>query len=302
MEIDRRAFLSSLLVLAAGCTGQSSRITVGSKNFTEQLILGEMLAQYLERSTGLPIDRRFYLAGTYICHQALLAGRIDMYVEYTGTALAAVLKEQPFAGHEKVYEDVKREYRRRFDLDVMAPLGFNNSFAIVMRGPDARKLGVKTLSAVAQYSSQLRMGVGYEFMERRDGYQGLVKTYGLKFAEPPRVMDLGLLYRALGNRQVDLVAGSNTDGLIAALDLVVLEDDRNYFPPYDAVPIVRRETLDKHSEVRTALERLGGRLSAEEMRRLNYAVDGEKQDASRVVSDFLTRKNFFAANISGWQK
>jgi len=270
-----------------GCRPHFGGLTVGSKNFTEQLILGELLAQYLEQQLKIAVDRRFYLAGTYICHQALLAGRIDTYVEYTGTALAAVLKEKPFSDHAQVYELVKREYARRFGLEVMPPLGFDNSFAMVMRGDDARAKHLTKLSQLAPFAPQMRMGVGYEFLERPDGYKGLVARYDLKFAEAPRVMDLGLLYRALESRQVDIVAGSNTDGLIAALGLVVLEDDLHYFPPYDAVPIVRRVALQKYSGLRTAFDRLGGRISAEQMRRMNYAVDGEKKDASGVVREFL---------------
>ncbi len=237
--IDRRAFVSGLFLLAAGCRSSSHDIVVGSKNFTEQLILGEMFAQMLEQSCHAAVDRRFYLAGTYICQQAILAGRIDVYPEYTGTALAAVLKQKASGDAAQVYEEVKREYQQKFGLDVMPPLGFDNSFAMVMRGEDARSLGLTKLSQLAPEAPKLKLGVGYEFLERQDGYQGLVRAYDLRFAEAPRVMDLGLLYRALQNRAVDIVAGSNTDGLIAALGLVVLDDDRHYFPPYDAVPIVR---------------------------------------------------------------
>jgi osmoprotectant transport system substrate-binding protein len=288
--MDRRNFLAALALLLSGCKPKSSGLTVGSKNFTEQLVLGELLAQYLGRFTAAPIDRRFYLAGTYICHQALLSGRIDMYVEYTGTALVAILKEKPVSDHAAVFNTVKDLYSRRFGLEVFPSLGFDNTFAMVMRGNDARRLHLKTLSDAAAVSSQLRLGVGYEFLERPDGYKGLAAKYDFKFAETPRVMDLGLLYRALQNNQVDMVAGSNTDGLIAALDLVVLEDDRHYFPPYDAVPIVRRETLERHPEVGAALQKLSGRISAEDMRRMNYAVDGEKKDAALVVKDFLAQK------------
>jgi osmoprotectant transport system substrate-binding protein len=290
--MDRRSFLSALALLVSGCMPKSPGLTVGSKNFTEQLVLGELLAQYLGRFTSEPIDRRFYLAGTYICHQALLAGRIDMYVEYTGTALVAILKEKPASDHAAVFNTVKDLYSRRFGLEVLPSLGFDNTFAMVMRGNHARSLRLKTLSDAAAISSQLRLGVGYEFLERPDGYNGLASKYGFKFAETPRVMDLGLLYRALQNNQVDIVAGSNTDGLIAALDLVVLEDDRHYFPPYDAVPIVRRATLERHPEVRVALQKLSGHISAEGMRRMNYAVDGEKKDAALVVKDFLLRQSF----------
>jgi osmoprotectant transport system substrate-binding protein len=286
--MDRRSFLAALALLLSGCAPKHSGLTVGSKNFTEQLVLGELLAQYLGRFCALPIDRRFYLAGTYICHQALLAGRIDMYVEYTGTALVAILKEKPVSDHVEVFNTVKELYSRRFRLEVLPSLGFDNTFAMVMRGSDARRLRLKTLSDAAAISSQLRLGVGYEFIERPDGYKGLAAKYGFKFKEAPRVMDLSLLYRALQNNQVDMVAGSNTDGLIAALDLVVLEDDRHYFPPYDAVPIVRREMLERHPEVAAALQKLSGRITAEDMRRMNYAVDGEKKDAAAVVKNFLT--------------
>jgi osmoprotectant transport system substrate-binding protein len=290
--MDRRSFLSLLALLLSGCMPRSSGVTVGSKNFTEQLVLGELLAQYLGRFCALPIDRRFYLAGTYICHQALLAGRIDMYVEYTGTALVAILKEKPVSDHAAVFNTVKDLYARRFGLEVLHSLGFDNTFAMVMRGADARRLRLKSLSDAAAISPQLRLGVGYEFLERPDGYKGLAAKYNLKFSEAPRVMDLGLLYRALQNNQVDIVAGSNTDGLIAALDLLVLEDDQHYFPPYDAVPIVRRETLERHPEITTALQKLSGRITADDMRRMNYAVDGEKKDAAVVVKDFLARSAY----------
>lgn len=293
--LDRRQFLSGLALLLAGCTSKGNRITVGSKNFTEQLILGELLALVLKQVSTVPVEKRLYLAGTYICQQALLAGRIDTYVEYTGTALAAILKQRYEGGDARqVYELVKSEYRKKFNLVVMPPLGFNNSFVLVMRGPEARRDGIQTISHLARRAPQLRLGVGYEFLERQDGYPGLVRTYGLHFAEEPRVMDLGLLYRALESKQVDVVAGSNTDGLIAALHLAVLEDDRHYFPPYDAVPIVRHPTLERHPEARTALERLRGRITADDMRDMNYAVDGQKQDATAVAKAFLMREHLLA--------
>jgi osmoprotectant transport system substrate-binding protein len=292
MTMDRRTFLSAaILSTAAGCRPRNS-LVLGSKNFTEQLLLGELLAQYLESNRTGEIERRFYLAGTYICHQALLAGRIDMYVEYTGTAMAAVLKEKPSPGREQVFETVKREYAQRFRLEVLPSLGFDNSFAIVMRGEDSRRAGVSSLSQLAQIAPGLRIGVGYEFLEREDGYRGLARTYGLSFAEAPRVMDLGLLYRALETRQIDVAVGSNTDGLIQALNLVVLGDDRNYFPPYEAVPIVRASVLTRYPQVRAAMLRFAGSISAEDMRRMNYAVDGEKQDASAVAREYLARKHF----------
>jgi len=289
--MNRRSFLSGLVLLLAACAPRMRGIAVGSKNFTEQLVLGELLAQYLESVCHTPVERRFYLAGTYICHQALLAGRIDVYVEYTGTALAAILKQNASGDSQAVYEQMKEDYHRKFGLDVMPPLGFNNSFAMVMRGDEARRLGVSTLSQLARVAPQLRLGVGYEFLERQDGYKGLVSTYGLKFAEAPRVMDLSLLYRALQNKSVDVVAGNNTDGLIAALGLVVLEDDKHYFPPYDAVPIIRPQLFQECPAVRAAFERLAGRITADDMRQMNYAVDAEKKDAAEVARAFLLREH-----------
>ncbi len=286
--MDRRLFLSAgLALLAAGCTPRRNEIVVGSKNFTEQLILGELLAQLLGRTCHAPVERRFYLAGTYICQQAILSGRIGTYVEYTGTALSAVLKENYSGNPGAVYEQVKAAYKQRFNLDVMAPLGFNNTFAMVIRGDDARRMAITTLSQLATYAPQMKLGVGYEFLERKDGYQGLVRIYNLKFAEAPRVMDLGLLYRALENRSVDIVAGNNTDGLIEALGLVVLEDDRHYFPPYEAVPIAKPQLLQYFPASQAAFDELAGRITADQMRKMNYAVDGRKEDAAQVVSQFL---------------
>ena len=287
--LDRRAFITGSMALVAmtACRTAKSGIVVGCKNFTEQLILGEIFQQMLEHDCRVPVDGRFYLAGTYICQQAILAGRIDIYPEYTGTALAAVLKQKASGDAAQVYDQVKQEYRQRFDLDVFPPLGFNNSFAMVMRGDDAQRLGLTKLSQLAAEAPHMRLGVGYEFLERADGYNGLVRAYDLKFAEAPRVMDLGLLYRALQNRAVDIVAGSNTDGLIAALGCVVLDDDRHYFPPYDAVPIARPQMLQSFPAAAGVFERLAGRISAEEMRRMNFAVDGEKRDAAAVARGFL---------------
>jgi osmoprotectant transport system substrate-binding protein len=279
------------ILLLAGCNSERNGIVVGSKNFTEQAVLGEVLAQYIEKKTGLPVERRFYLAGSYICHQSLLADRIDLYPEYTGTALTAILKEKPSGSSAEVYQKVKDEYARRFNVEVTGPLGFNNSFALVIRGADARRLHVRTLTEAEKYAPQWRMGVGYEFLERPDGFRGLAGTYNLHFAEPPRVMDLGLLYRALDEKQVDVIVGSATDGLIQAHDLVVLEDDRHYFPPYDAVPLVRQDTLARYPALGSALADLAGKITAEDMRRLNFAVDGEHRDLQKVVAAFLKEKH-----------
>src|SRR6266480_7291123 len=286
----RKLSILALALTLAACAPRENRIVVGSKNFTEQLILGEIIAQQIETQTHLAAERRFYLAGSYICHQAILGGRIDIYPEYTGTALTAILKQNPEGNREQVFNRVKNEYAHRFDLAVGAPLGFNDTFAIEIRGEEARRLGLKTISQVAGYTPQWRAGFGYEFMERPDGYQGLVATYGLHFAAPPRIMDLGLLTRALKDKQVDMIAGNATDGLIPALDLFVLEDDRHYFPPYEAVSILRNELVTKHPEVKQALDDLAGKISDDDMRQLNYAVDGQHRDVKEVVQEFLKRK------------
>ena len=284
------ATISAMLALASCAKARRDEFVVGSKNFTEQAILGELIAQHLEAHTHLHVVRRFYLNGTYICQQALLAGRIDTYVEYTGTALTAILKEPPITDRAAAFERVHDGYAERFNLVVMPPLGFNNTFAIVVRGPDARRLGIRTLSQAVPFTPQWRAGFGYEFMERPDGYAGLAATYGLRFASPPRIMDLGLLYRALLEKQVDIVAGNSTDGLLAARDLSILEDDKRYFPPYEAVPIVRSRALEAHPEARAALLELAGKITDHEMQQMNYAVDGQRRDAADVVREFLHGK------------
>jgi osmoprotectant transport system substrate-binding protein len=283
--------LSVSALLWSSCTSShSERVVVGSKNFTESLILGELLAQQIEANTHLKVERRFYLAGTYICQQALLAGRIDIYPEYTGTALTAILKQKVGGDEAEVYQRVKNEYEARLGLTLGPPFGFNDTFAMEIRGDDARRLGVKTLSQAAAFAPQWRAGFGYEFMERPDGYAGLAAAYGLHFAAPPRVMDLGLLAPALKARQIDIAAGNATDGLILALDLFVLEDDRHYFPPYQAVAVIRQQTEQQHHEIARAIAALGGKISDREMQQLNYALDGQHRDVKDVAHEFLRSK------------
>jgi osmoprotectant transport system substrate-binding protein len=287
-------FGASLLlagVLASCGANRNGAIVVGSKNFSEQALLGEILAQQIEGQTHLPVIRRFYLAGSYICQQALLAGRVDTYVEYTGTALTAILKDPIASDRDAVFRRVRDEYAQRFHFEVMPSLGFENTFAIVVRGEDARSLNLKTISDAARYAPQWRAGFGFEFSERPDGYEGLARVYGLRFAEAPRILDLGLLYRALLEKQVDLVAGNSTDGLLAARDLAMLEDDKHYFPPYDAVTIVRQQALGEHPELRAALAALSGKISTAEMQKMNYEVDGEHRDIADVAREFLHAKN-----------
>lgn len=249
-------------------------------------MLAELLAQHIEAKTGIPVIRKTNLGGTLLVHKALLAGELDLYVEYTGTALTAVLNEAPQGTSVDVYNQVKQLYAERFHLEVTEPLGFENTFALVIRGDDAKNLNIRTISDLVSVAPKWRAGVGYEFLERPDGLPGLSARYNLHFAESPKVMDLGLIYRALVDRQVDAVVGNSTDGLIDALSLVALVDDRRYFPPYDAVPVVRQATLAQFPQLRPALADLGGKLSAADIRRLNYAVDAQHQDAAAVVRQF----------------
>jgi len=313
--------IGSSLAIVGCAPPRSSRITIGAKNFTEQVVLGELLAQEIEAvfaQEGKPdyrVERRFYLAGSYLCQQALVSGRIDGYVEYTGTALTAILKQPlPPVGHRDaaaVAATISRIYRDRYKIEVGPGLGFEDTFAMVIRGEDAKRLGVKTISDVArlQNSSTVagptsqnrdvgqsdsggieRLGVGYEFEERPDGLKGLEAMYGLRFEGSPRVMDLGLLYRALAAGQVDMVAGNSTDGPIRALGFVVMADDRHYFPPYEAVPLVREDSVAKHPEIQTAIVRLAGEVSADEVRAMNDAVDAPHRDVGDVVREFRKAK------------
>src|SRR5437667_774804 len=269
-----------------------SKITIGSKVFTEQVVRAELLAQHIEARTGIPVIRKTNLGGTLLVHKALLSGDLDLYVEYTGTALTAVLNEAPQGTSADVYNRVKKLYSERFHLEVTEPLGFENTFAMVIRGDDAKNLHIRTLSDLASVAPKWRAGVGYEFLERPDGLPGLSARYNLHFAGSPKVMDLGLIYRALVDHQVDVVAGNSTDGLIDSLGLVALADDRHYFPPYDAVPIVRQSTLAQFPQLRAALADLSGKLSAADIRRLNYAVDAQHQDAAAVVGAFRQSRGF----------
>jgi osmoprotectant transport system substrate-binding protein len=265
---------------------------VGAKNFTEQVVLGELLAQEIEAKSNVKVERRFYLAGSYICQQALVSGRIDAYVEYTGTALTAILKQPVDRNPHSVFNTVRTLYASRYQVTAAEPLGFENTFAMVIRGDDARRLHLSNLSQAAQFMPQWRLGVGYEFEQRPDGLPGMSAAYGLKFAGDPRTMDLGLLYRALNAHQVDIIAANSTDGPIQTFGLVALEDDKHYFPPYQAVPLVRNEALQRWPQIQTALNTLAGKISANDMRAMNEAIDGQHRDPAEVVHDFRARKGF----------
>lgn len=280
---------------------EASTIVIGSKNFTEQVILGELLAQQIESKTQIKVYRRFNLGGTFICHEAVKSGKIDGYFEYTGTALTAILHEAPISDRQKVYQIVKERYDREFNLEVMPPLGFNNVFAMMIRGEEAKRLQIKTLSEVAKYTPKWTAGFGYEFLERQDGYAGLSKTYGLKFAKIQQ-MELGLMYKALAEKKVDFIAGGGTDGLIPVLNLFVLEDDKKYFPPYEAVPVFNQSTLKKYPELRDAIDQLAGLISPEEMQNMNYQVDNQSRPAEEVVRDWLSSQKFSSNHLGDEKK
>ncbi|QYX31045.1 glycine betaine ABC transporter substrate-binding protein [Sphaerospermopsis torques-reginae] len=264
-------------------------ITIGSKNFTEQVILGEILAQTIENNTNLKVDRKLNLGGTFIAHEAVKAGKIAGYVEYTGTAFAAVLKEKTITDPQVVYERTKKAYQEKYNLTVMQPLGFENTYAMLIRAEDAKKLQVKTLSEIAKYTPQMQAGFGYEFLERADGYPGFSKTYGLKFANIKQ-MELGVMYQALKEKQVDFIATNSTDGLIQVLNLVMLEDDKKYFPPYEAVPVFNQEILEKYPELVETINKLAGKISTAEIQQMNYQVDNQSQPVEDVVREWLKSK------------
>ncbi len=268
---------------------------IGAKNFTEQVVLGELLAQEIEAEGGGPVERRFWLAGSYLCQQALISDRIDAYVEYTGTALTAILKQPLPPPSERgdtalVDATISKLYQQRYKVTVGPGMGFQDTFAMAVRGDDARRLGLRTISDVARVAPGWRLGVGYEFAERPDGLPGLAAAYGLHFAGSPRTMELGLLYRSLAAHQVDIVAGNSTDGAIQAMGFMTLADDRHYFPPYEAVPLVRDEALGRWPAMGRAVARLAGKITEGEMRAMNLAVEGGHQDPAAVVRTFRTGK------------
>jgi osmoprotectant transport system permease protein len=274
--------LSGLRRVQTPSITHANRAVIASKDFTESIILAEIAAQMLE-TRGVPVDRKFELGGN-LPHEALLSGTADLYPEYTGTCYAAILHHQPISDPRKVYDQVKQEYATNFNLDISQPLGFENTFAILVRGDDARRLNLKTISDAAPFIPTWRAGLGQDFKSRADGFPGFSKSYGLKFAEV-REMDLSLTYIALASKQVDLIAGNSTEGRIAQLDLFQLEDDHHYFPPYEAVYVVRKAAMSP--ELSDVLEKLTNAISTDEMRKLNYEVDGNKRDVKEVVRQWL---------------
>ena len=276
----------SLIALAAalGCGGEA--VGVGSKNFSENVFLGELIAQQIERRTDYAVERRLNLGGTFLCHQALLTGEIDVYPEYTGTALTAILEDDLIRDPEAAWKRVDSEYRRRFEARWMPPFGFNDTFAVLVREADAPP-ELRTISDLAKVAPQLTLGFNFEFGEREDGWAGLRQSYSLEFAEPPKTLDLNLVYQALRDRRIDVGIGNSTHGLIPALDLRMLEDDRDYFPPYDAAAVVRQEALERFPGLEEALAELTGAIDQERMREINRRLDVEKIPAAEAARRFL---------------
>lgn len=269
-----------------GCDRQH-RVVVGSKNFTEQVVLGEIIAQHVEHRLRVTVDRRLNLGGTLLAHQALVNGDLDLYPEYTGTAMSSILKLPAASEPVAVLQTLRTEYERRFRLQWLDPLGFNNTFAMVIRGEDSRQAKTYSLSDATKYGPGWKLGVGYEFQQRPDGLPGLLKTYPLPLKDSIQTMDLGLLYKALEQKQVDMVAGNATDGQLSVLDIQVLEDDKHYFPPYQAAIVVRSATLASRPELASVLKELSGKFSDAQMRTLNYQVDGQHRSIAEVAQDFL---------------
>jgi glycine betaine/choline ABC-type transport system substrate-binding protein len=279
--------IAGVMLTAVG--NERSAIRVGSKNFTEQIILGEIVAQLIESRTDVPVVRRLNLGGTFICDRAIRSGDIDFYVEYTGTAYTAIFKELPDTNPEQVLARARARYAEA-GITLLDPLGFENTFAILVRGDDARRLGLKSIADVRPLAGEWKAGFGYEFLQRADGFPGLASAYSLRFGTPPRAMDLSLIYRALAERQVDLIAGDATSGLIEAYDLAMLADTQRYFPPYDAVILARSAALLAHPALKDALSSLSGRITVADMRRMNHAVDAQRRDPADVAREFLNSR------------
>jgi glycine betaine/choline ABC-type transport system substrate-binding protein len=278
-------------VLISGCDLRDpDRVRIGSKNFTEQVIIGEIMAILLEENTDLRIDRRFNLAGTMVCFNSLRAGALDIYAEYTGTALSVILEEELRSDPDEVFEFVKSEYLERWNLHWLEPFGFDNAYTLTMRKRHAEKLGIRTISDLVEKAGELTAGFDAEFLNRSDGYPGLREIYGLEFRDRPRQMDPGLMYQAAAEERVDVICGFATDGRIPALELVILEDDKEFFPPYHAAPVVHGDLVEHRPRVVEVLSGLQGLIDDETMQYLNYEVDGKGRRPGDVAREFLAER------------
>jgi glycine betaine/choline ABC-type transport system substrate-binding protein len=281
--------MSIILIGITACGGGEKRVTIGSKEFTEQIILREMMAALIEGNSDIKTEQKF-LGGTLICFNSLKNGEIDLYAEYTGTALTAILKQEPMTNPQEVYDTVKDAFQEQYNLIWLKPLGFNNTYTLTMRREQAEQLGIQKISDLEPHKDDLESGFTHEFTERPDGYPGLIEHYGWELDQEPKGMDPGLMYKAIAEGDVDLICGFATDGRIPAFDLVMLEDDKQFFPPYYAAPVVRSDTLEKYPELESILNKLAGKLDNKAMGQLNYQVDEEGRKAAEVAMEFLQKQ------------
>jgi osmoprotectant transport system substrate-binding protein len=277
----------ALTAALGGCSGKDS-VTIGSKDFGENIVLGEMFAQLIEKHSDLSVDRKLNMGGTFICFEAIQKGDIDIYPEYTGTALTAQLKLDVISDPDEAYRVVAEEFDRQFGVKWLDPFGFNNTYTLAVTDAVYQQYGIETYSDLAEISEGLVFGAEHEFFDRQDGFDGLVEVYNMTFKGEPKKMNVSLKYQAIGNGDMDVTDAFATDGPIKQYNLKVLEDDKGFFPPYYAAPIVRKETLDKHPELEGILNMLAGRIDDEAMTELNYRIDVESHDIEVVAKDFLT--------------
>ena len=266
-------------------------IRIGSKNFTEQILLGEMVAHIIENHIDVPVKKKFNLGGTFVCFNALKSNELDIYVEYTGTGLTAILKEEAKSDPDSVYAIVKEKFKNKWKLIWLKPLGFNNTYTLTMRTEQADNLGITKISDLNNYTQALIPGFNHEFLERPDGYQGLIKHYGFEFSKKLKEMDTGLMYKAIAGKKVDVICGFATDGRIAAFNLVKLEDDKHFFPPYYAAPLVRADILIKYPQISYFLNQLNNQISNEEMAEMNFRVDEKGEKPKNVAVEFLKERD-----------
>jgi glycine betaine/choline ABC-type transport system substrate-binding protein len=276
-----------VLTFICGCQSSTKTITVGSKNFTEQIILGEIISQLVENQTDITVKRKFNLGGTFVCFTALKQGDIDIYPEYTGTGLTAILKREVVNDKNRVFDIVKDEFKKQFDLVWLKPLGLNNTYTITMRTTHSEELSIERISDLVKHQDVLRSGFTSEFLERPDGFEGLRKKYGIRFKIRPKELDPGLMYKAIQEKQIDVICGFATDGRIPAYNLKILQDDNNFFPPYYAAPVIRQKTIDAFPELKTVINKLSGLITDLEMSEMNFSVDQEGKKVQSVARNFL---------------
>ncbi len=293
--ISGSLILAISLALLAGCGGASEgKIVIGSKNFTENMVLGEMFSQVIQDKTDLKVEYKENLGGTMVCFEAIKKGDLDIYPEYTGTGLTAHLKMDVINDAAKVYDIVQEEFNKQFEIKWLQPLGFNNTYAVAVKEDYAKENNITKVSELVPLAKDLTFGGEHEFFDRQDGYEGMIEAYGLNFKSDPAKMDVALKYQAISQGKMDVTDAFATDGQLITYKLTILEDDKNFFPPYYAAPIVRNDTLEKYPELEAVLNSLAGKISDEEMQMMNYKVESEKKAIRDVARDFLTEKGLIS--------